>query len=126
MSWQQYVDGNLVGTQKVSRAAIMGVNGGIWAISAGYQLTPEEQRAIIGSFSNSEATQASGIKLNGQKFFTLQADEGKVYGKKGPNGCVIVRTVQAILVTEYDAPVLPGEATKVVEELADYLRSLNF
>lgn len=47
------------------------------------QLSPEEQKAVSGSFSNSEAAQASGIKLNGQKFFTLQADDTRVYGKKG-------------------------------------------
>lgn len=42
------------------------------------------------------------------------------------NGCVIVKTNQAILITEYEAPVLPGEATVVVEGLADYLRSVGY
>ena len=29
MSWQSYVDTNLVGTGKVSRAAILGLKGGV-------------------------------------------------------------------------------------------------
>ncbi|EIM24278.1 profilin [Wallemia mellicola] len=126
MSWQTYVDSSLIGTGKIARGAIMGVQGGIWAISHGYQLAQDEQTAILGSFANSEATQASGIRLAGQKFLTLQADDAHVYGKKGGNGCVIVKTNQAILITEYEAPVLPGEATVVVEGLADYLRSVGY
>ncbi|OOF96861.1 hypothetical protein ASPCADRAFT_506445 [Aspergillus carbonarius ITEM 5010] len=35
MSWQAYVDSNLVGTGKVSRAAILGQMGGVWASSQG-------------------------------------------------------------------------------------------
>lgn len=38
MSWQQYVDSNLVGTGHVSQAAIVGVGGGIWAKSAGFNV----------------------------------------------------------------------------------------
>lgn len=42
------------------------------------------------------------------------------------NGCVLVKTKQAVLVTEYIAPVQAGEATMVVEGLADYLKSVNY
>jgi hypothetical protein len=37
-----------------------------------------------------------------------------------------VKTKQAILIGVYDEPVQPGEATKVVEGLADYLISVNY
>lgn len=36
MSWQQYVDNNLLGTNQVSQAAIYGLNGAVWASSAGF------------------------------------------------------------------------------------------
>jgi hypothetical protein len=39
MSWQAYVDTNLVGTGNVSQAAIYGLNGGEWAKSAGFQVS---------------------------------------------------------------------------------------
>lgn len=42
------------------------------------------------------------------------------------NGCVIVKTNQAILITEYEAPIQAPEATTVVEGLADYLRSVGY
>ena len=36
MSWQAYVDSNLVGTKFVTQAAIFGHDGGKWAASAGF------------------------------------------------------------------------------------------
>ena len=43
-----------------------------------------------------------------------------------PNGCVLVKTTQAVLVAEYDAPIQQTEATVVVEGLADYLINAGF
>eukprot|EP00960_Hanusia_phi_P068123 766765-Hanusia_phi.AAC.4 len=38
MSWQAYVDDHLVGTKKVSHAAIIGLNGAVWASSANFKV----------------------------------------------------------------------------------------
>lgn len=96
-----YVDTNLVGTGKIERAAILGRQGGVWATSKGYnvrlishsscwsnvldvveQITPEEQKTILASFDDIVHTEANGITLAGKKFFTLQATNEHVYGKK--------------------------------------------
>jgi profilin len=37
-----------------------------------------------------------------------------------------VKTKAAVLIGVYDETVQPGEATKVVEQLADYLISVNY
>ena len=39
MSWQTYVDTNLVGTGKVQKAAIFGLDGSQWATSAGFTVS---------------------------------------------------------------------------------------
>jgi profilin len=39
---------------------------------------------------------------------------------------VLVKTTQAILVTEYSAPTQASEATTIVEKLADYLISTGY
>jgi len=39
MSWQGYVDTNLVGTGRVSKAAIIGLKGGVWATSSGFTVS---------------------------------------------------------------------------------------
>ncbi|KAK0466815.1 profilin [Desarmillaria tabescens] len=126
MSWQAYVDTNLVGSGRIQKAAIIGQQGGIWAASPGYNLSTEEQNAIIKGYTNLTSVQASGIRVAGQKFFTLQANERSIYGKKAADGIVIVKTKQAILVAEYVAPIQAPEATPIVEGLADYLISVGY
>lgn len=43
MSWQGYVDTNLVGTGKISQAAIIGLKGGVWATSADFNVSANKQ-----------------------------------------------------------------------------------
>jgi profilin len=42
------------------------------------------------------------------------------------DGCLLVKTKQAVLVAEYVAPVQQAEAVKIVEGLADYLISVGY
>ncbi|KAI6157862.1 profilin [Pisolithus tinctorius] len=128
MSWQTYVDNNLVGSGKVSKAAIIGQSGGVWAASPGYNLSPAEQKAIVNAFTNPAETQANGVRLAGQKFFVLSVDvlTGQILGKKGADGCTIIKTKQAVLVTEYKAPIQHPESVPVVVSVADYLKSVNY
>ncbi|KAG1870791.1 profilin [Suillus subluteus] len=74
MSWQAYVDTNLVGTGRVTQAAILGKAGGIWAKSSGIKISPEEQKAITAAFTNKAAVQASGFRVADQKYFFLSSD----------------------------------------------------
>jgi len=128
MSWQGYVDTNLVGTGKIAKAAILGQQGGIWAFTPGYTLSSQEQKDILASYSDlgKAQVQTNGLRLAGQKFFTLQANERSIYLKKGGDGAILVKTKLAILVAEYAAPIQAPEATPVVEALADYLINAQY
>ncbi|KAL1933750.1 hypothetical protein VTP01DRAFT_7840 [Rhizomucor pusillus] len=126
MSWQQYVDSNLVGTGHVSKAAIYGLNGGQWAVSPGFSLSSNEIQELKNGFTNADQVQASGVHVNGVKYLTLRADDRSIYGKKGADGVCIVKTNQAILVGVYTEGIQPGQCTKVVEGLADYLISVGY
>ncbi|KAG8904579.1 profilin, required for normal timing of actin polymerization in response to thermal stress [Tulasnella sp. 403] len=126
MSWQDYVDKNLVGSGKVAQAAILGEKGGVWATTAGFALSPQEQASVVGAWSRIDDIPTTGVTLAGTKYFTLQATPEHIYGKKGSDGCVIVKTKQAILVTVYKDPIQAPEATKVVEAMGDYLRSTGY
>ncbi|KAK2463969.1 hypothetical protein APHAL10511_004020 [Amanita phalloides] len=129
MSWQGYVDTNLVGTGKVSKAAIVGHKGGVWAKTSDFALTREEETAIVGAFDKKEQTQASGLRLAGAKYFTLSIDQEKIaiiQLKRGPDGAVIVKTKQAFLVAAYQAPIQAPEATNVVVSLAEYLIGVGY
>ncbi|KAF8266232.1 profilin [Lactarius quietus] len=126
MSWQTYVETNLVGSGKVTRAAIIGLEGGVWAASPGYTVLPNEQKEIVAAFKSADIAQANGIRLSGQKFFTVKADERSIYVKKQSDGACLVKTKQAVLIAEYVAPLQAGECTPVVEGLADYLINAGY
>ncbi|KAG9090145.1 hypothetical protein FRC06_001198 [Ceratobasidium sp. 370] len=121
MSWQTYVDTNLVGSGKVTKAAILGQQGGVWATSPGFELKPQEQQHILKIFSNPDAALGSGVTLAGVKYFALNAEPTLFLGKKAADGCIIAKTTQAILVTVHEAPTQMAESRTVVEVLAQYL-----
>ncbi|EGG06816.1 uncharacterized protein MELLADRAFT_35827, partial [Melampsora larici-populina 98AG31] len=121
-----YVDSNLLLTGHFSDAAILGQAGGSWASSSNFQVSPEEQSALTRGFEDQSTVQASGVHLAGVKYLTLQANERSIYGRKGGAGCICVKTKQAIIVAIYKAGAQPGDATKCVEQLADYLIGTGF
>ncbi len=127
MSWQAYVDSSLVGTHKIDKAAITSRAGdSTWASSTGFTLSPTEMKALAAGFDNADGIQGNGVHVHGVKYLTLRADDRSIYAKQGKEGIVCVRTKQAILLGHYDENTQPGEATKVVEALADYLLGVGF
>lgn len=46
MSWQDYVDNQLLASQCVSKACIAGHDGGVWATSAGFEVSRGGDDAI--------------------------------------------------------------------------------
>jgi len=116
----------LVGTGKIDKALIVGHSGGIWAATTGLKPSAEELAAIVKGFVSPSQIQASGIRIEGQKYFAVSANERTIQGKKGGDGLVAVKTKQAVLVALYVAPNQAPEATTIVEKLADYLIDLGF
>lgn len=47
------------------------------------QISPSEQTAIIEGLAHPEEVQASGVRIAGIKYFTLQAEPTRIYGKQG-------------------------------------------
>ena len=50
------------------------------------QISTDEQSVLIKALDNKDATQASGVRAAGNKYFTLQLTDRSVYGKKGVRG----------------------------------------
>merc|ERR1712232_860393 len=61
MSWQDYVDKNLVGTGKVKKAGIYGLNGAKWAASSGFNVTATEVKNLLAGLSDNSKLQTSGV-----------------------------------------------------------------
>ncbi|CAO3609305.1 unnamed protein product [Cunninghamella blakesleeana] len=121
MSWQNYVDSNLVGTGHVSQGAIIGAAGGVWAKSPNFNLTDSEVATLVKNYGDLPKFREEGIHLAGQKYITIKSEDRSVYGKKGADGVCCVKTGQAILIGVFKEGTQPGNCAKVVEGLADYL-----
>ncbi|EKX36790.1 hypothetical protein GUITHDRAFT_89929 [Guillardia theta CCMP2712] len=130
MSWQAYVDDHLVGTRKVSHAAIIGLNGAIWASSANFKMSAQEgasiATAIAGSPNSVLGSDAMPVTLQGVKFLVLRADESSIYLRHGPEGACIAKTNQCILIGMYGENQQAGDCNVVVEKLADYLKENGY
>ncbi|SMN18115.1 similar to Saccharomyces cerevisiae YOR122C PFY1 Profilin, binds actin, phosphatidylinositol 4,5-bisphosphate, and polyproline regions [Maudiozyma saulgeensis] len=125
MSWQAYTD-NLLATGKVDKAVIYSRAGdAVWATSS-LTLQPTEIAEIAKGFDDPSGLQANGLHVQGQKFMMLRADDRSIYGRHDAEGVICVRTKQTIVIAHYPPTVQAGEATKIVEQLADYLISVQY
>ena len=120
MSWQAYVDSNLVGAG-FTAAAIFGVEGGQWATSAGFTVSAAEAATLTAGYKDPSKLRADGLTIAGVKYFVLRADDRSIYGKKGTGGIITVKTGRAVIIAVYGDSLQPGQAANVAEKLADYL-----
>jgi len=130
MSWQTYVDDQLLASKHVTHAVICGHDGNIWAKSKDFNVTHEELKAIISKFHDTMQLAATGVTIAGTKYIYLSGksdDPLKVIrGKKDQNGFVGVKTAQTYVCTVYLEPIQPQQAAVATEKLGEYLLSQNF
>ena len=67
MSWQEYVDSTLIGSGKICDAAILGLDGSLWAISSSFQLQESEINALLAAYTNPKPLQEHGLQIAGDK-----------------------------------------------------------
>ncbi|KAM9985939.1 hypothetical protein ACTFIZ_002252 [Dictyostelium cf. discoideum] len=123
MTWQAYVDNNLLGAGFVSAALLGNTDGSVWATSAGFSVT--EGKAIVAAFAKDGAAFSTGLHVAGKKYMAIKSDTRSAYGKLGAGGVVCVKTLTCIIVAVYDDKLQPGAAANIAEKLADYLIENN-
>jgi len=126
MSWQSYVDDQLIATKMVSDAVICGHDGNIWATSPKLKATPQELKKVIDNIGNSEVLATNGVFIGGLKYMYLSGTENVIRAKKDKNGIHIMKTTQAVIVTRYEDPIMPEQCATVTEKLGDYLISVGY
>ena len=65
MSWQSYVDDQLLAGKTVTKAAIAGHDGNLWATSQGFGVTAEEMKFILSNMGSTDVFAMSGLKVIG-------------------------------------------------------------
>lgn len=126
MSWQDYVDNQLIASQCVSKACIAGHDGGVWAKSEGFDVTKEELAKLVQGFDKTEILTSGGLTLAGQRHIYLSGTDRVVRAKLGKTGVHCMKTQQAVIVAIYEEPVQPQQAASVVEKLGDYLITCGY
>ncbi|CAL9043963.1 profilin-like [Musa acuminata AAA Group] len=131
MSWQAYVDDHLmceIDDMQLTAAAILGLDGSVWAQSATFpQLKPEEITAIMTDFEEHGSLAPTGLYLGGIKYMVIQGEPGSVIrGKKGAGGVTIKKTNLALIIGIYEEPMTGGQCSMIVERLGDYLYDQGF
>lgn len=126
MSWQVYVDQQLLGSGKVKEAAICSLDGNIWARSAGFQAMTEELKKLIATFHNTKEAAQNGIFLGNKKYFFLRCTDDTIYAKLGDDGFVAMQTNMCLIVALFAKPVSAAECATAVGRIADYLKSAGY
>lgn len=121
MSWQSYVDDHLIGTGHVVQGAICGVDGAIWAASAGFNVSPEEVQKIVAGFEDPSGLQAGGIYLCGEKHMFIRSDDRFVAGKKDSNGIFAWKANTCVVIGTHGENIQGNNCNTCVGNLADYL-----
>ncbi|CRK94366.1 CLUMA_CG007879, isoform A [Clunio marinus] len=126
MSWQDYVDNQLLASQCVSKACIAGHDGGVWAKSDGFEVSKEELAKLVQGFEKQEILTSGGVTLAGQRYIYLSGTDRVVRAKLGKVGVHCMKTQQAVIVAIYEEPVQPQQAASIVEKLGDYLITCGY
>ena len=126
MSWQAYVDVNLLGTGNVTAAGIYDLKGNPWACSAGFAAQVEEVAAVSDHFATPPDLAATGVTIAGVKYMFVRGYENEdIYVKRGNTGVCFRRCKTCIIVGYHDDTIQPGACRCAVENLADYLVENN-
>merc|ERR1712183_1211192 len=84
MSWQSYVDDQLISTKVIKSAVITGHDGNIWASSAGFPVTAEELKSLLGKYASIDQMAMNGVTIGGVRYMFLSATD-RVVRAKSPN-----------------------------------------
>jgi len=121
MSWQNYIDVQLMGSGIVEKAVIAGHDGTIWAKSENINPSPEELSKLSACFADQQPLTMSGLLLGGEKYVYLSGTERVIRCKKGKSGVHAMKTLQAVLIAVFSEPVQHPQVAAVVEALGEYL-----
>jgi len=128
MSWQNYVDQQLIGSGCVSKAIIAGHDGTLWAKSENIEYSKDEMVKLVTSFPPEEQLKLAmtGVYCGSEKYIYLSGSESVIRCKKGKQGFHAMKTKQAVLVAIFDEPIQHPQVASVVENLGEYLISQSY
>lgn len=126
MSWQDYVDKQLLASRCVTKACIAGHDGNVWAKSDGFEVSKDEVLKLVKGFEQQDILHSSGVTLAGSRYIYLSGTDQVIRAKLGKVGVHCMKTSQAVVIALYEDPIQPQQAASVVEKLGDYLLQCGY
>ncbi|KAJ8726445.1 hypothetical protein PYW07_001143 [Mythimna separata] len=126
MSWQDYVDKQLMASRCVTKAAIAGHDGNVWAKSEDFEISKDEVAKIVAGFDNESLLTSGGLTIAGTRYIYLSGTDRIIRAKLGKVGVHCMKTQQAVVISLYEEPIQPQQAASVVEKLGDYLITCGY
>jgi len=125
MSWDQYIT-NLTASGCVTKAAICGLDGSVWAQSAGFNMKPDEIKKLVDGFKKADGLRQNGITVGGTKYIFLQSDDSQIQGKKDQTGISAAKSGKCVIIGTYASGIQPGNCRMQVERIRDYLTTSGY
>ena len=128
MSWQAYVDTNLVASGMVTQAGIYDLQGNPWAYtqSPPFAAQVAEVAAISAHFADPNKLAGTGAVIAGVKYMYVRGEENsEIYVKKGNTGVCFYRCNTCIIVAYHDDKIQPGSCSSATAKLAEFLKENN-
>ena len=126
--WTAYITNLLASSACIKRAAIVGLDGAIWARSEGaneFKATEPELKKFVALFEKIHEVPGKGCELEGIHYIVPRTEDNLIFGKKDKTGLFASKTKTAILIACYEGE-NAAEARVAVEKLAQYLTEAGY
>ncbi|KAL0477480.1 profilin [Acrasis kona] len=127
-SWTQLLNEDLMSTNHVTHALLVGTDGTVWADSGNWSslvnggiIDDVFLNKIVTGFENRQELYDSGIDVEETHFYITNIMDDYICGKKGVQGLYIYKSKTALLLCMYGLDQQPGEALIVTENFTRYL-----
>uniref|UniRef100_A0AC34FM63 Profilin n=1 Tax=Panagrolaimus sp. ES5 TaxID=591445 RepID=A0AC34FM63_9BILA len=106
VTWKAYLRFLLKRHHYIKHAAILGIDGSVWARSEGaneFQVGDEELKVFLNNFNDDVF--ANGVDLNGVHYNVKRDQENVIVGRNVNNttlGFVMIRTLTGVMIAMYD------------------------
>ncbi|XP_003728805.1 profilin-2-like [Strongylocentrotus purpuratus] len=116
-----YIDKTLMASGNLTHAAIVGLDGAIWATSDDFKISAGEVGFLIRGLATAESLRENGVLIGGVKYVLLRADDNAVLARKQGTGVCVGKSSTALVIGVYGTDHVAGKANNTVQELAQYL-----
>eukprot|EP00668_Euglena_longa_P001211 GGOE01001436.1.p2 GENE.GGOE01001436.1~~GGOE01001436.1.p2 ORF type:complete len:127 (-),score=38.70 GGOE01001436.1:149-529(-) len=100
MSWQTYVDINLMGNGHNQHAAILSRGDGkLLAASSGFHIAPDEVEQLGQLLRSPQEAMRGSVTLAGSAYPIKKAERDALHGRQGPISCCVAQSKECIVVS---------------------------